>query len=161
MRTQTNDLIFYVNGFAVCAWKQYGICMGDGFLTTLDEPVGNKEYISNNARGENGIRITSPTKPKKKERDIALVFTIEGETPAEMRSLKNLFFSMMDNQNGQLILKVPELGDNVFRLYYTGNGADYSLSLDRCFCKMALKFKEPDPTDRGEVAEEELEETEQ
>lgn len=150
-RIEINDLVFYDDKKAICAWEKYGIRMGDGFLDTLDEPLTNKSYISNNARLSDGVRITSSNKPKRASRDVTLIFTLEGDTPSGMREQKKKFFDFIDKHNGLLVLTVPELGDDVFRLYYQGKGSEYSLSLDRCFCKLALKFTEPNPTDRSAV----------
>lgn len=150
-RIEINDLVFYDDKKAMCAWKEYGIRMGDGFLNTLDEPLTNKPYISNNSRLSDGVRITSTDIPKRASRDATLVFTLEGDTPSAMRTQKKSFFNLIDKHNGLLVLTVPELGEDVFRLYYQGKVSEYSLSLDRCFCKLALKFTEPNPTDRTPI----------
>lgn len=149
MRIARNDLKFLVNGSWICAYSAYGMDMGDGFLDTLEEPLVYKDYITNESRLENGKRITECGKPKLAARDLTLIFTIEGENPADFRALKTAFFKMLSDNYGKLVLTVPQSSGDIYHLRYLGKGNEYSRSLDRCFCKIALKFCESDPSDRS------------
>ena len=70
------DLI--INGFD--AFLQWGIRMGDGFLDAIFAPEPLKEFIENKSRLNNGKQVVY-NNPKIDERDVTLVFTLEGETP--------------------------------------------------------------------------------
>lgn len=149
MRKANNDLCFLVNKQWECAWRVYGMRMGDKFLDTIDEPVTYKDPIVNECRTESGQRVAHLPSVCLKPRDLTLIFTFEGETPAELTRLKNSFFSLLASHHGELTVKVPKVSDSIYRLRYIGKGTDYSLTLDRRFCKIAMKFSEDNPANRG------------
>lgn len=152
-----------------------GVAMGDGFLDTLTEPLTPKEYIENESRLEDGKRVVLPDVPRCQSRELTLAFTIEGEGPtlAAKRSSflrrRGLFLRLM--HAGRVVLRVPAYGDEMtfhpadgeavggeavqsgqcYRLVYTGRGSEYALNPIRTFCKMMLKFTEPNPADRAGV----------
>ena len=51
-------------------------------------------------------------------------------------------------QKGSFTIRVPVLGEQKYKMIYTGRSISYGLSLDRCFGRFTAKFIEPNPTDR-------------
>ena len=39
------------------AWTTWGVCMGEGFLDSIDAPAPMKDYIENESRLEHGKRV--------------------------------------------------------------------------------------------------------
>ena len=64
------------------AWGQWKVAMGDNFIENLLVPAGNKEFIENESRLENGKRVIT-TNPKVASRDVTLTFNIHGDTTTE------------------------------------------------------------------------------
>lgn len=122
--------------------------MGDKFIDTIDEPISYKEPIINECRTQSGQRVALLPSVYLKPRDVNLIFTFEGESPDELRELKSRFFSFLSDHLGELDIRIPKVNDATYHLRYVGKGADYSLTLDRCFCKVALKFSEDNPSVR-------------
>lgn len=149
-RTANNELVFYTSrGTGICAWKEYGIRMGDGFIDTISEPVTFKEYVVNESATEHGVRLLATGMPMVKSRDVMLTITIEGDTPDSMRNQRNSFMEFVMGNNGALALSTADDPETIYRLYMIGKGGEYGRSLDGCFCKMCLKFTEPNPSNRG------------
>lgn len=70
----------YINGND--AWGMYRVAMGEGFIQTLLTPAGNKDFIENESRLENGKRVVF-NNPKVASRDLTLTFNIHGDTQEE------------------------------------------------------------------------------
>lgn len=139
--SMTGDL--YINGKD--AWTTWGVSMGEGFLDALDAPLQMKDYIENESRLENGKHIDT-SNAKVASREITLQFTITGNSENDYRIKKKSFQAEL--QAGKFTVKVPVLGDEVFKLVYTGKSISYGLSLSRRFGRFSTKVTEPDPTDR-------------
>ncbi len=135
------DLI--INGFD--AYLQWGIRMGDGFLDAIFAPEPLKEFIENKSRLNNGKQVVY-NNPKIDERDVTLVFTLEGRSPDDYLSKYAAF--KVELQKGKMEIKVPELGNQVYRLTYL-RSASFGLNILRTFSKISVKFNEPNPADRG------------
>lgn len=134
------------------AYATYGVRMGDGFLEALNAPASVKDYVENESRLKHGkeyvlrdakgnslVRVAS--------RDLALSFVIMGETRADFEEKRNAFYSLL--YQGGMEIQVPE--DNrsfTYKLVYKGKSTSYSHNLERTCCKVAVKFEEPNPTDR-------------
>lgn len=139
----TGDL--FINGKD--AWATWGIRMGDGFLDTIDGFNEMKDYIENESRLEHGKRVITDN-AKVNSREITLQFTIEGSSESDYRSKKKAFQTELEK--GAVNIKVPVLGNEVYKLVYLGKSVSYGLSPDRCFGKISSKFEEPNPMDRSE-----------
>lgn len=139
----TGDLL--INGKD--ALETWGVRMGDGFLDTIDGFNEMKDYIENESRLEHGKRVITDN-AKVDSREITLQFTIEGSSESDYRSKKKSFQTELEK--GEVNIKVPVLGNEVYKLVYLGKSVSYGLSLDRCFGKVSSKFEEPNPMDRSE-----------
>lgn len=139
----TGDL--FINGKD--ALETWGVRMGDGFLDAIDGFNEMKDYIENESRLEHGKRVITDN-AKVDSREITLQFTIEGSSESDYRSKKKAFQTELEK--GAVNIKVPVLGNEVYKLIYLGKSVSYGLSLDRCFGKVSSKFEEPNPIDRSE-----------
>lgn len=140
----TGDL--YINGKD--AWDTWGVRMGDGFLDAIDGFNEMKDYIEDESRLEHGKRVITDN-AKVDSREITLQFTIEGVSESDYRTKKKSFQTEMEK--GAVNIKVPALGNEVYKLVYSGKSVSYGLSLDRCFGKVSSKFEEPNPTPEGRL----------
>lgn len=129
------------------AWTTWGVRMGDGFLDAIDGFNEMKDYIENESRLEHGKRVITDN-AKVDSREITLQFTIEGGSESDYRTKKKAFQTELEK--GVVSIKVPALGNEVYKLVYLGKNVSYGLSLDRCFGKVSSKFCEPNPADRSE-----------
>lgn len=127
--------------------EDFGVRMGVDFLSTLSEPLSLKQFIENEARTENGVRVTLSPSVFISARELTLEFVLVGNSPNDLATKKAAFLSEV--YKGAVDIQVPALGDEVFHLLYLGKGSTYGLSLDRCTCKISLKFKEPNPANRS------------
>lgn len=139
----TGDLI--INGKD--AFSTWGVRMGDGFLDAIDGFNQMKDYIENESRLEHGKRVITDN-AKVDSREITLQFTIEGSSESDYRSKKKAFQTELEK--GAVNIKVPVLGNEVYKLVYLGKSVSYGLSFDRRFGKVSSKFEEPNPADRSE-----------
>lgn len=139
----TGDLL--INGKD--ALETWGVRMGNGFLDTIDGFNEMKDYIENESRLEHGKRVITDN-AKVDSREITLQFTIEGSSENDYRSKKKSFQTELEK--GAVNIKVPVLGNEVYKLVYLGKSISYGLSPDRCFGKVSSKFEEPNPMDRSE-----------
>lgn len=139
----TGDLI--INGKDT--FSTWGVRMGDGFLDAIDGFNQMKDYIENESRLEHGKRVITDN-VKVDSREITLQFTIEGNSESDYRTKKKAFQTELEK--GAVNIKVPVLGNEVYKLVYLGKSISYGLSPDRCFGKVSSKFEEPNPMDRSE-----------
>lgn len=127
------------------AFDTWGVNMGDNFLNVLLTPPPVKEYCENKSRIENGKSVILDNN-KDDERDISLTFTIQGEGQKDYIAKYKAF--MMEMSSGLVDINVPELGSEVYRVYYK-NATSYAMSIDRTFSKIAMKVCEPNPSPEG------------
>lgn len=139
----TGDL--FINGKD--ALETWGARMGDGFLDAIDGFNQMKDYIENESRLEHGKRVITDN-ARVDSREITLQFTIEGDSESDYRTKKKAFQTELEK--GAVNIKVPVLGNEVYKLVYLGKSISYGLSPDRCFGKVSSKFEEPNPMDRSE-----------
>ena len=139
----TGDL--FINGKD--AWNTWGVRMGDGFLDTIDSFNEMKDYIEDESRLEHGKRLITEN-VRVSSREITLQFTIEGNSENDYRTKKKSFQEELEK--GNVNIKVPILGNEIYRLVFLGKSISYGLSPDRCFGKVSSKFCEPNPTNRNE-----------
>lgn len=126
-----------------------GVRMDDNFLSTLDEPLTPKEYITNESRLEHGKRVVVGEDGfRYQSRDISLGFIICAPSPLALATYKKRFLGYITK--GEFVLEVPDFASKTgWHLLYGGNGTEYYLSSDRCLCRMVLKFTEANPDDRS------------
>lgn len=134
--------------------KNYGIRMGKNFIDSLEAPVDQRDYISNEVRTEDGIRII-PVKPTKSSRTVTLEFQImgvanNGKTAHEdYESKVDKFNELCDN--GFMTIQVPKSRSDVYRLYSQRKSSSYSKGKANLgeVGKISVKFLEPNPSKRG------------
>ena len=102
----------YINGND--AWGTYRVAMGEGFIQTLLTPAGNKDFIENESRLENGKRVVF-NNPKVASRDLTLTFNIHGDTQEEYMLNYKAFVAVL--QQGKVVLRVPDI-DMTFTLVH-------------------------------------------
>lgn len=127
------------------AWTTWGVNMGEGFLDAIDAPLPMKEYVEDESRLEDGIRIDTGN-PKVDSRDITLGFTIMGSSETDYRSKKSAFQAEL--QKGAFTIRIPALGTQKYKMVYTGKSISYGLSRRRDFGHFTMKCTEPNPADR-------------
>lgn len=127
------------------AWEIWGVNMGESFLDTIDAPLPMKEYIEDESRLEDGIRIDT-SNPKVDSREMTLGITIMGSSETDYRSKKAAFQSEL--QKGSFTVRIPALGTQKYKLVYTGKSISYGLSKRRDFGHFTMKCIEPNPADR-------------
>lgn len=126
------------------AWGTWKVAMGDSFIENLLVPAGNKDFIENESRLENGKRVIT-TNPKVASRDVTLTFNIHGDTTTEYLSNYAAFVAVL--QAGSVKIRVPAI-NMVFNLIYK-KSTSFNLGRARMDSSLAVKFEEPDPTDRN------------
>lgn len=129
------------------AYSTWGVSMGDGFIDAIDGFNELKGFIENESRLENGKRVITAN-PKIAARQLSLQFTIRGDSEADYRVKKKNF--QKELEKGLVTIKIPSLGEEVYKLIYTGKNIAYGMSLNRRFGKVSMKFEEPNPADRAE-----------
>ena len=127
-----------------------GVRMGNGFRDALLAPIELKEFVSNESRLEHGKRvIASSSLAKYAPRTVALEFLVSGSTASEMETNRSALFAVF--YNGTVVLEVPEITAQVFRLVYLGKSPTYSSGLSGRACRVMVSFEEPDPSQRQSV----------
>lgn len=134
------------------AWTTYRVKMGSSFLDALEADADNKDYITNTVRSEHGTRVV-PLRPKKAERNVTLEFVIIGTNHNDYNERLKAFDKLMDN--GFVTLQVPSSKDDIYRLYCARKSTTYSRGKGGAIGKKSIKFVEYDPTNRGELTEDE------
>lgn len=121
-----------------------GVTLLSGAYGELLTPSPLKSYIENDDPTKDGVQIDTLTIPKQKSRDLTLKFLIRGDSVEQFAERYSTFVNML--YGGEVALFVPDMG-MYFHLLYTSvtQYGNYRLNA----CEMAVKFKEPDPTNRG------------
>ncbi len=125
------------------AWATWKVAMGNGFIENLLVPAGLKEFIENESRLENGKRVIT-TIPKVSSRDVTLTFNIHGDTTTEYLSNYAAFVAIL--QAGTVKIRVPAI-NMTFNLIYK-KSSSFNIGRARMDSSLAVKFEEPDPTNR-------------
>lgn len=126
------------------AWATWKVAMGNGFIENLLVPAGLKEFIENESRLENGKRVIT-TNPKVSSRDVTLTFNIHGDTTTEYLSNYAAFVAIL--QAGTVKIRVPAI-NMTFNLIYK-KSSSFNIGRARMDSSLAVKFEEPDPTNRS------------
>ncbi len=127
------------------AYTEWGVNMGDRFLDALGEKAGKKDYITNDNKLKDGIEYCSFV-PKAAERQVTLTFTIRGDSRSDFISKKDAFFVELDK--GDISIQVPTNDSKVYHLKFKDSTGTYAQNLERTFCKVGIKFIEPNPKNR-------------
>ena len=126
------------------AWGTWKVAIGDGFIENLLLPAGNKDFIENESRLENGKRVIT-TNPKVASRDVTLTFNIHGDSTSEYLSNYAAFVAVL--QAGTVKIRVPAI-NMTFNLIYK-KSTSFNIGRARMDSSLMAKFEEPDPTQRG------------
>lgn len=126
------------------SWGTWKVAMGESFIENLLLPAGNKDFIENESRLENGKRVIT-TNPKVASRDVTLTFNIHGDTTTEYLANYAAFVAVL--QAGTVKIRVPAI-NMVFNLIYK-KSTSFNIGRARMDSSLAVKFEEPDPTDRN------------
>lgn len=118
--------------------------MGSSFIENLLLPAGNKEFIENESRLENGKRVIT-TNPKVASRDVTLTFNMHGDSASEYLSNYAAFVAVL--QSGTVRIRVPSI-NMTFNLIYK-KSSSFNIGRARMDSSLAVKFEEPDPTNRS------------
>lgn len=122
-----------------------GVAMGSGFLSSLISPAPLKEFVTNEDPTKDGKDIIIEN-PRLASRELALTFIILGDSPQDHIQKFNHFISLL--QQGQINIRVPSLGSEIYHLKYSGTSGSYSLSKDRSTSNLTVKFEEFNPANR-------------
>lgn len=125
-----------------------GVSLDKGSYAALLTPAGLKDFIENNDLTKHGTEVLTHKKDgtslaRVAEREVAITFTIVGENQADFISKYTNFVSILNN--GVIDLYIPDL-ESTFHLIYR-NSTQYNNYQLRA-CKLAVKFREPNPTNR-------------
>ena len=126
------------------ALETWGVRMGDNFISAIQEPAPLKEFVENKSRLNDGKEV-DVSNPKLDERDVTLVFNIEGDT--ESRYLSNYKSFVAELQKGKVDINVPVLGTEIYHLIFK-KSSSFSMNRQRTFSKLSVKFNEPNPNNR-------------
>lgn len=127
------------------AYTYWGVNMGDRFLDALGEKAGLKEYITNDNKLHDGIDYCNFI-PKVTERNLTLNFTIQGNSKSDFNLKKDAFYNELDK--GDVSISVPGNSNEVYHLKFKDTTGSYAQNTDRTFCKLGVKFVEPNPKNR-------------
>lgn len=125
------------------AWETWGIVMGEGFINSILSPAGNKDFIENESRLEDGKRVLY-VNPKVQARDVTLTFNISGQNQTDYLTKYNLFINEL--HQGKMKIGIPIL-NMAFTLTHQ-KSTSFAVSKTRTFSKLSVKFEEPNPTER-------------
>ena len=126
------------------AYTTWGVNMGDGFIEAIYAPLPMKDVIENKSRLQDGKRVIIENR-KVDERDLTLTFTLKGASPSDYIAKYKAFLDEITK--GEFAVKVPELGEEVYHLYYL-RSQSFALNIARTFSKISVKRNEPNPANR-------------
>ena len=129
-----------------------GVRPGKGFYDALQAPLETKDYITNESRLEDGVRVLflkdahgDILPPKFKKRSLTLEFNIVGDSAEAFQTNRDNFFSAL--YAGEVVLEVTGLSE-VYHLIYTGKSQAYTGGRSGWACKVKVGFDEPNPANR-------------
>lgn len=127
-----------------------GVTMTAGWRTALLTPAPIKDLVSNDDPEKPGIQVITKMSDGTsaaviKERDVTLTFIVKGADEEDFLKKYTAFLQML--YKGKIILHVPSLGQHFGLIYRNATKYDDYGNV----CTLAVKFTEPDPTDREET----------
>lgn len=125
-----------------------GVSLEKGSYSALLLPAPLKDFVENNDPTKNGTEVLTHKKDgtslaRIAERDITLTFLIVGDNKADFMAKYASFTSLL--HDGDIDLYVSDL-DRTFHLIYSGATQYDNFRLKAC--KLAVKFREPNPANR-------------
>lgn len=124
-----------------------GVSLIRGGYAALLTPASLKDFVENDDPLKDGTEVITEIDEESvaviKERDVTLTFFIEGNSRANFLSNYSSFVNLL--QKGLIKLYVPDLGQTFHLIYSSATQYDNFLLTA---CKMAVKFREPNPADR-------------
>lgn len=132
---------YTINGMPL---SSMGVMLVNNPNAALLAPAPVKEVIQNDDPKKNGVQLL-PTNPLiVNEREVTLTFLIRGSSDSDFLAKYTSFVQML--MSGIITLYVPDL-NSYYRLLYSSSTQFENYRLNGC--KLAVKFREPDPTNRG------------
>lgn len=131
----------------VDAYERYGVTLDETGLSRLMTPAPNKQPVENKSELEDGKRIVSGTKPKKGERNIALLMNLTASSEASFFERYALFCSEILDY-GYIRMKTGYQSGVVYKMTYV-DCTQFS-EFRRGMAKFTLSLNEPNPNDRSE-----------
>ena len=125
-----------------------GVSLEKGSYSALLLPAPLKDFVENNDPTKNGTEVLTHKKDgtplaRIAERDITLTFLIVGDNKADFMAKYAAFTALL--HDGDIDLYVSDL-DRTFHLIYSGATQYDNFRLKAC--KLAVKFREPNPANR-------------
>lgn len=125
-----------------------GVSLEKGSYSALLLPAPLKDFVENNDPTQNGTEVLTHKKDgtslaRIAERDVTLTFLIVGDNEADFMAKYAAFTSLL--HDGDIDLYVSDL-DRTFHLIYSGATQYDNFRLKAC--KLAVKFREPNPANR-------------
>ena len=124
-----------------------GVTLVSGAYSALLMPAALKDFVENNDPLKDGTDVIVPgtddeddtSVPRVKERDVTLTFLIQGENATDFMVKYAAFVAEL--HKGAIVLHVPDLGRYFHLLFSNCTQFNYLLNA----CKLAVKFREPNP----------------
>lgn len=121
-----------------------GVTIENGAYAALLTPAPIKDVIQNDDPLKDGVQVL-PTSPLiQNERDVTLTFLVSGNSHSDFLAKYAAFMDVL--RSGIVTLYVPDL-NSYYRLLYSSATQFENWRLNAC--KLSVKFREPDPTDRA------------
>jgi hypothetical protein len=147
----------FING--IDAWNTWSVLLEDGSIDTLLSPPSAKPHIENKSRSIDGKQVLFKN-PRVEDRDITLVFCVsrkyangaveQGDITGFQSKLSGFMAAICAGKTENNILSLTEIGvfetNLIYKLVYIS--ATNLQSLNNSIGKIAIRFNEPNPTDR-------------
>lgn len=127
------------------ALRKWGARITGDSIPNLMKPLDLKDRVSSTSRLEDGDRyIVTQGTPKVKAREVQVEFSVEGRTRDEFIARFDAFCNML--REGFITIETRYQPNVKYRLLFASCTSFYTR---RTLCKMAVKFIEPNPRNRG------------
>lgn len=132
---------YTINGVLL---SSIGVMLVGNPNAALLAPAPIKSVIQNDDPKKNGVQILPTTPLILNEREVTLTFLIQGTSNSDFIAKYGNFIELLTS--GVITLYVPDL-NSYYRLLYSSSTQFENYRLNAC--KLAVKFREPDPTNRA------------
>lgn len=134
-----------INGISI---SSLGVSIEKGGYAALLTPAPLKDFVENNDPTKHGTEVLThksngDSLARVAERDVTLTFLITGTTEDDFMAKYAHFVALL--HDGNINLHIPDLG-RTFKLIYRNSTQYDNFRLKAC--KLAVKFREPNPSDR-------------
>lgn len=125
-----------------------GVHLEKGAYAALLTPAPLKDFIENNDPTKNGTEVLThkangESLARVAEREVTLTFLINGDNEADFLAKYQAFVNLLND--GKITLYIEDL-QRTFTLIYA-NATQYDNYRLKA-CKLAVKFREPNPSNR-------------